>query len=101
MPALHGQPWVGRERVYAEQAGDVALTGAGLFTMIRDARYKAMHIAGSDEGQLFDLQADPGEMRNLWSDPAHASERRRLTDGLLQWRMESSLQTMDLMAEAR
>ena len=101
MPALQGDPWTGRDQVYAEQAGDVALTGAGLFTMIRESRYKLMHIAGSDEGQLFDLQADPGELRNLWNDPASREERLRLVAALLQWRMESSLRTMDLMAGAR
>lgn len=101
VPALQGQPWAGRERVYAEQAGDVALTGAGLFTMIRDARYKAMHITGSDEGQLFDLQTDPHEVHNLWGDSGHAAQRQRLMSELLQWRMQSSLQTMNLMAQAR
>ncbi len=37
------------------------------------------------EGQLFDLQADPGEMENLWSDPAHRSLRDTLIESLLGW----------------
>lgn len=101
MPALQDQAWAGRERVFAEQAGDVSLTGASLFSMVRDQRYKAMHILGSDEGQLFDLQNDPAEMHNLWHDPAHQPERQRLLLDLLQWRMQTSVQTVELMAGAR
>ncbi len=101
MPALRGEPWTPRERVFAEQAGDVALTGAALFSMVRDARHKAVHILGSDEGQLFDLQADPGECVNLWDEPASRSDRDRMLSALLDWRMRSSVQTMNLMADAR
>jgi arylsulfatase A-like enzyme len=101
MPALRGEALQPREYVFAEQAGDVALTGARLITMIRDTRWKAVHIVGSDEGQLFDLQSDPGEAVNLWNSPAHHAERERLLKALLQWRMGSSAETMDLMAQAR
>jgi arylsulfatase len=101
MPALRGQPWTGRAAVFAEQAGDVVLTGASLFTMVREKRYKLVHITGSSEGQLFDLHADPAEMRNLWDDPAHHDERVRLLQLMLDWRMQSSVDTMALMAEAR
>ena len=101
MPALKGEPWAAREQVFAEQAGDVVLTGARLVSMVRDTRYKAVHILGSDEGQLFDMQADPGELRNLWNDPPHHNERARLMHALLEWRMQSSFDTMNIMAHAR
>jgi len=101
MPALRGEPWAGRDEVFAEQAGDVSLTGAQLITMVRDKRYKITHIVGSDEGQLFDLQEDPQEDRNLWNDPAHADQKQRLLHSLLEWRMRSSVQTMNIMASAR
>ena len=87
--------------MFAEQAGDVVLTGARLISMVRDQRYKAVHILGSDDGQLFDMQADPGELRNLWSHPAHQDERARLMHALLEWRMQSSFDTMNIMAHAR
>ena len=101
LPALRGQPWTSRSHVYAEQAGDVALTGARLFSMVRDTRYKLVHILGSADGQLFDLQADPLEMHNLWTDAAHQVHRTRLLQQLLDWRMQSSVQTMALGGEAR
>jgi arylsulfatase len=101
LPALQGKSWAGRDAVFAEQAGDVVLTGASLFTMVREKRYKLVHITGSTEGQLFDLDEDPAEMRNLWDDPAHRDERVRLLQLMLDWRMQSSVDTMALMADAR
>jgi arylsulfatase A-like enzyme len=101
MPALLGETWTGRDAVFAEQAGDVSLTGASLFSMVREHRYKLMHITGSSEGQLFDLQNDPHEIHNLWSDPNYQLERSRLISRLLEWRMQSSVETMSLMSESR
>ncbi len=39
-------------------------------------------------GELFDLAADPGELHNLWNDPAHADLKNRLHTELLQAIME-------------
>ena len=38
---------------------------------------------------------------NLWNDPAHAAVRERLMHSLLDWRMRSSVDTMNVMAHAR
>ena len=35
-----------------------------------------------DWGELFDLEADPGEHENLFDDPAHCTVRDRLADRL-------------------
>jgi arylsulfatase A-like enzyme len=37
-------------------------------TMIRDRRYKLAAYHDRDVGELFDLQADPGEFENRWED---------------------------------
>jgi len=101
LPALKGDSWAGRDFVFSEQAGDVALTGARLITMVRDDRWKAVFIHGAQDGQLFDLANDPSETENLWSVPEYAGEIRRLKDVLIDWRQDSLLETMELNAATR
>ena len=53
--------------------------------MVRSARYKYIaYDGGADPEQLFDLELDPGEMRSLVHDPAHAqvlaAHRRMLVE---------------------
>ncbi|PZG13291.1 sulfatase family protein [Nonomuraea aridisoli] len=43
-----------------------------------DDRYKLTVYQGQEYGELFDLQEDPGELRNLWDAPEHADLRSRL-----------------------
>ena len=69
--------------------------------MIRAITGEAVHILGSEEGQLFDLLNDPEEIHNLWSDPQHAAMREKLTRDVLEWRMRSSVETMTVMESAR
>jgi arylsulfatase A-like enzyme len=40
-------------------------------TMIRTRRYKLVNYHGHGVGELFDMEKDPGEFNNLWSDPDH------------------------------
>ena len=59
-------------------------------TMLRDERYKlnVWHGNGTGrglEGELYDMTTDPLEEHNLWSDPAAAPTRLRLTEQLLEW----------------
>ena len=50
-------------------------------------RYKLNVYRGHDFGELFDLQEDPGEIRNRWSDPAYADVKHRLMFDFLQAEM--------------
>ncbi len=52
--------------------------------MIRDARYKLVYRT-RDVCELYDLQTDPRELRNLYDDPASADVRKRLEGELLHW----------------
>jgi hypothetical protein len=42
---------------------------------------------------LFDLANDPGELRDLGDDPAHAAERDRLAAALAEWGLRLSQRT--------
>jgi arylsulfatase A-like enzyme len=56
---------------------------------VRTNRYKLIHFYGVDEWELYDLEKDPSELRNIYDDPANAalinelkSEIKRLRDEL-------------------
>ena len=100
-PGLTDAGWVGRDAVFCEQRRDGILTDTEFMTMVRTDRWKLVHFLGETEGQLFDLAEDPLENRNRWHDPGCEPVRRRLTDRLLDWRMQSQLQTRDWMKAYR
>jgi arylsulfatase A-like enzyme len=82
--------------VFAEQARDAdnqTEAGAQMMTMVRSMSWKLVHYLSSEQGELYDLTADPGERRNLWTDPAAAAQKRELLDALRDWRISSSLRT--------
>jgi arylsulfatase A-like enzyme len=48
-----------------------------------DRRYRVSVFHGTGWGELYDLEADPGEFDNRWDDPAHAATRAQMTERLL------------------
>lgn len=57
--------------------------------MVRTATHKLIHRAHGI-CELYDMQADPQELRNLHGDPAHAAIRTQLERRLLDWYLATS-----------
>lgn len=91
-PAL-APDWTGREYVFAEHVRDGTLQGTAYMSMVRSQAWKLVHFVDSAEGQLFHLTDDPGEVHNLWDDPAHADRKNELLRVLLEWRINSGVRT--------
>ena len=90
---LTGAPAPKRTLVFSEHSNDEILKGTQFMTMVRSEEWKLVHFVDSDEGQLFNLNSDPDERNNLWSDDAFKAIRQDLMNELLNWRIRSSLQT--------
>ena len=97
LPALHGSAAAtGREYVFCEQSReDLMGLEWDFMTMVRDSRWKLVALLDSCEGQLFDLENDPGETRNLWSDSAVADQKLRLSQAITNYLVRSNYQTSD------
>ena len=56
--------------------------------MVRTERHKLTAVHGQDSGELYDLEADPAETRNLWHDAGHQPVKvamlKRLADRMAQ-----------------
>ncbi len=92
VPLIRGEA-EDRPRVFSEHSNDALLEGTRMVTMVREGDLKLVHFVDSDEGQLFDLAADPRETENLWDEPGHAAVKARLVGEILRWRTESALKT--------
>ncbi|TQV83605.1 alkaline phosphatase family protein [Denitrobaculum tricleocarpae] len=84
----------------AQDALGLALDDCSL-AVIRDAAFKYVHFTGLPP-LLFDLAADPAELRNLAGDPAHQGTRLRYAEKLLSWRarhLDRTLTGLELTPE--
>ena len=93
MPLLHGAAvgdWRGAAISECDYAMRKARTDHGQTVadsrmfMVFDGRWKFVFAEGF-RPMLFDLEADPQELRDLGADPAFAAERERLEDMLFSW----------------
>ena len=79
-----GKPEFHREDVYCEsyaacQGHNGESEQPAYATMLRTRTHKIVLAHGQKNGELYDLEKDPGEHRNLWNDPAY----REIKCGLL------------------
>jgi arylsulfatase A-like enzyme len=74
-------------------------TALALRTLVAE-RYKLTVYRGSDDGELFDLENDPGELRNRWSDPGFSHVRSALMHRFLQAEIEREPTRFERIADA-
>jgi len=73
-PEVTGQTAaVGKETVYSEYYNANPEKPPQYLTMLRGTKYKIIVHHGEDLGELYDLEADPNELKNLWADSAFAN----------------------------
>ncbi len=75
------------------------LTKVHLRTFITD-RYKLTVYRSYDDGELFDLESDPHEVKNLWNDPDARDLKRRLLQEFMQATMSCEPTPMPRIAGA-
>ena len=74
-----------RDAVYAELARDHIQTGSEFILMRRDRRWKIVMYLDDTAGELYDLQADPDEVHNLWESETLRTMRDELVASCTQW----------------
>jgi choline-sulfatase len=75
LPFLHGEsPFIWRDEIHT-QCNGVELYYTQRSVMTRDFKYV---FNGFDRDELYDLRADPHEMRNLAGDPAYEAVKREM-----------------------
>ncbi|MCZ7649220.1 MAG: sulfatase-like hydrolase/transferase [Planctomycetota bacterium] len=67
-----------REDLYAEYYNSNPNKPGQYCTMLRTPAHKLVAWHGQRMGELYDLKADPNELRNLWDDPAASSVKAEL-----------------------
>lgn len=61
--------------------------------MMRSQTRKLVYNIGQSEGEFYDLEADPHELWNCWTDPRYATEKAEMTNHLLEWLATSAYWT--------
>jgi len=88
LDVLRGQPVHGEGQAFVEfnryERDHDGFGGLQLMRAVVTDRYKlALHLTDRDE--LYDVAADPHNLRNLIDDPAYAQARDELHDRILRW----------------
>jgi arylsulfatase A-like enzyme len=93
-PILEARPGAkGHDFVISQNdlAPDYGVSGGVYGRMLREERFKyARYSTGDDREQLFDLDNDPGELRNLAYETDFAAGRQRCRNQLDTWMQETN-----------
>ena len=83
--------YVPRDVVYSEVARDHVQTGAEFIVMRRCRDWKLVVYLDEEEGELYDLKADPDEKSNLWYKPEIRDLRDKMVGETLRWSVAGPL----------
>jgi arylsulfatase len=86
-PVLTGRD-TGRPFVFAEHGQCNMLPNIERMSMIRSKQWKLVEYRNQNEGELYDLLKDPGELVNLWDAKSYRGMRNHMTAELNSWRGE-------------
>jgi N-acetylglucosamine-6-sulfatase len=101
IPLLQEQrvPW--REALLYEYYWERNFPHTPTIFALREPRYKFIRYHGLwDVDELFDLETDPAEMRNLIGDPAHAQRARDMSRRLFAMRAETGGMSIPLFPDS-
>jgi arylsulfatase A-like enzyme len=91
LSAVAGQDATGHDGIlieYGSQRPVAALPPEFTMRTLVDRRWRITLYRGVPWGELYDLEADPHELHNLWDEPESASAKLELTKRLAQKKME-------------
>jgi arylsulfatase A-like enzyme len=91
LPVITGETSTARPAAFVQydhQRVNDALGGVPRIHTLVDERWRLSVFDGVTWGELYDLENDPGEFRNLWDDAAHASVKAALIERLLRIEIE-------------
>ncbi|QIM48442.1 sulfatase-like hydrolase/transferase [Pusillimonas sp. DMV24BSW_D] len=91
LPIAQGEKHKERDTVfiqYDHQRTHPGLGGPPRVHTIFDGRWRLSVFHGVEWGELYDLQADPGEFTNEWNNPEHLEVRCRLMEKLARAEIE-------------
>jgi arylsulfatase A-like enzyme len=87
LPLMAGRdPGNWRESIYYHYYEFPAVHMVAKHYGVRTERYKLIHYYETGEWELFDLEADPHELRSVYGDPAYAEIREELKTELIRLR---------------
>jgi len=84
LPLLRGEdPGDWRDALYYHYFEFPGVHAVARHDGVRTERYKLIDFYQLDEQELYDLERDPDELRNVWGDPDYAEVREGLQERLL------------------
>ena len=96
-PLLYNKEIAWRDTVYYEYFWERPFPQTPTVHAVRTSKYKFIRYHGIwDTNELYDIENDPNEMRNLIRDPQYAQVAKDLRDALFTWLENTGGESMPL-----